>query len=263
MRRLDGKVALITGAARGTGATTARLFAEEGARVVIGDVRHELGRAVAKEIGDAALYQPLDVTDEAAWSEAIRVTTEHFGPLDVLVNNAALLDVAALCDTTLETFERVLRVNLTGTFLGVRAAIESMKSAGGGSIVNVGSIDSLETSNGLVAYAASKWGVRAVSKTAALELGKYGIRVNTVCPGPGNPEMIQPFVEQAIERMKNSEQPIASLPPHPTPRRGELIDVARAILFLASDESAYVSGADLAVDGAGTAGKIVPGAPTS
>lgn len=253
----------MTGAARGTGEVTARLFAEEGARVVLGDVLHEPGKAVAKEIGDQALYLPLDVTDEGAWAAAVERATEHFGPLDVLVNNAAVLEVEALVETTAERFRQVLDVNLVGPFLGVRAVTETMKAAGGGSIINVGSIDSLETSNGLAAYASSKWGVRALTKTAALELGKYGIRVNTVCPGPGNPEMTQPFVEQAIERMKKSEQPIAPMPPHPASRRGELIDVARAILFLASDESSYVSGADLAVDGAGTAGKIVPGAPTS
>ncbi len=263
MRRLDGKVALVTGAARGTGEVTARLFAEEGARVVLGDVLHAQGEAVAKEIGDAALYVPLDVTDAAAWAAAVLRATEHFAPLDVLVNNAAVLEVESLVETTPESFRRVLDVNLVGSFLGVRAVVETMKAAGGGAIINVGSIDSLETSNGLVAYAASKWGVRALTKTAALELGKYGIRVNTVCPGPGSEEMRRPFVEKAIQRIQDTGEAPPPMPPHPAARRGELIDVARAILFLASDEADYISGTDLAVDGAGTAGKIVPGAPSS
>ena len=262
MGRLDGKVALITGAARGTGETTARLFAEEGARVVIADIRTDLGEAVAKEIGDAARFLRHDVTEEESWTNVMRFVREEFGPLQVLVNNAALLDVSALVDTTLETFTRLLQVNVIGTFLGVRAAVEPMKAAGGGSIVNVGSIDSLETSNGLVAYAASKWGVRSISKTAALELGIYGIRVNTVCPAPGNPEMIQPFVAQAIERFREKGEAFSLPPPH-FHRSGEMADVARAILYLASDDSDYVSGADLAVDGGHTAGRIVPGAPRS
>ena len=263
MARLSGKVALITGSARGTGEVTARLFAAEGASVVLSDVQDERGRAVAKEIGDAALYVPLDVTDEAAWERAVRATLEQFGGLHILVNNAAVLDVAALTDTTAESFRRVVDVNLTGTFLGVRAVVEPMRRAGGGSIVNVSSVDGLETHNGIIAYAASKWGVRAVAKTAALELGRYGIRVNTVCPGPGSPEMVQPFVEQAIERIKASGETPRPLPPNPWHRRGEMADVARAILFLASDDSDFVSGADLAVDGASTAGKVIPGAPSS
>lgn len=262
MGRLDGKVALITGAARGTGETTARLFAEEGARVVIADVRSDAGAAVAKEIGDAARFVEHDVTQEDSWANAMRFVREELGPLQILVNNAALLDVTALVDTTLETFTNVLHVNVIGTFLGVRAAVEPMKAAGGGSIVNVGSIDSLETSNGLVAYAASKWGVRSISKTAALELGNYGIRVNTVCPAPGNPDMVRPFVEQAIERMRETGQ-APSVPPQHFHRPGKMADVARAILYLASDESDYITGADLAVDGGHTAGRFQPGAPTS
>lgn len=261
MGRLDGKVALVTGAARGTGETTARLFAREGARVVVADILRERGESVAKDIGANARFVPLDVTDEQSWADAIRATLDEFGVLNVLVNNAAVLDVASIPETTLENFTRVVHVNLIGTFLGVRAAIEPMKAAGGGSIVNVGSIDSLETSNGLVAYAASKWGVRAVSKTGALELGQYGIRVNTVCPGPGNPELVKPFIEQAIARIQETGEPPAPMPPHPAPRRGEMADVARAILYLASDESDYVSGTDLAVDGGGTAGKVIPGSP--
>jgi len=261
MGRLDGKVALISGAARGTGETTARLFAKEGARVVVGDILRERGEEVVKDVGANARFVPLDVTDERSWAEAMRQTVAEFGALNVLVNNAAVLDVAAIDETTLDNFTRVLHVNVIGTFLGVRAAIEPMKAAGGGSIVNVGSIDSLETHNGLVAYSASKWGVRSISKTAAIELGQYNIRVNTVCPGPGNPQMIQPFVEQAIARMQKTGEPPGPMPLHPAARRGEMIDVARAILYLASDESDYVSGTDLAVDGGGTAGKVMPGAP--
>ncbi len=263
MGRLDGKTALITGAARGTGETTARLFAREGARVVLGDILHERGETVAKEIGEQALYVPLDVGDEADWERAMRTTTERFGALNVLVNNAAVLDVASVTETTLESFHHVLRVNLVGTFLGVRAAVEPMKVAGGGSIINVASIDAVESHNGIVAYAASKWGVRGVTKTAAIELAKYGIRVNTLCPGPGSAEMVRPFVEKVRRELERSGTPPAPLSARPTHRRGEMIDVARTILFLASDDSEYVSGADLTVDMAGTAGKFFPTAPSA
>lgn len=256
MGRLAGKNALITGAARGTGAETARLFAREGARVILADVLDDLGEAVAEEIGGESRYLHLDVTSERDWAG-------DFGPLDVLVNNAAVLDVASIAETTHQDLTRVLDVNLAGAFLGIRAAIETMKARGGGSIVNVASIDAIEGYNGVAAYTASKWGLRGLSKAAATELGCHGIRVNTVCPGFGSREMVQPFVERAIERLKERTDPLPPRPPSPFARKGSLADVAQAILYLASDESGFVSGTDLVVDGAFTVGKIEPGAPFS
>jgi len=263
MGRLDGKVALVTGAARGTGEVTARLLAREGARVAVTDILDDRGRAVAEDVGDAACYLRLDVTREEDWANAVDATTERFGPLSVLVNNAAVLEVESIANTTLERLTQVVHVNQIGPFLGVRAAIEPMKACGGGSIVNVASVDAMEGVNGVVAYTSSKWGLRGLTKAAAIELGAHNIRVNTVCPLPGSGEMVAPFMQRAIDRLKGRTEPLPNRPQHPFARRGELIDVARAVLFLASDESSYVSGVDLPVDGAFTAGKIEPGSPFS
>ena len=260
--KLAGKVALITGAARGTGAETARLFAAEGARVVLSDVLDDLGEAAAKEIGGNARYLRLDVTREDDWQTAVAAVS-GYGGLDVLVNNAAVLDVSSIAETTLEDLTRIVHVNQIGAFLGVRAAIEPMKARGGGSIVNVASIDAMEGSNGVAAYTSSKWGMRGLTKAAAIELGRLGIRVNTVCPGFGSSEMVEPFFKKAALRLKDRKERLPDRPQSPAARRGRLEDVARAILYLASDESSFVSGIDLTVDGGFTVGKIEPGAPFS
>lgn len=263
MGRLDGKVAIITGAARGTGAATAALFAQEGARVLLGDVRDELGQEVAAQIGDSARYVHLDVTQEEDWESAVAAAQEVFGGVDVLVNNAAILEVNSITDTSAETFRNIMAVNQLGPFLGLRAVIAPMKKAGGGSIINVSSIDGLEGSNGVAAYTSSKWGVRGLTKAASQELGRFCIRVNTLCPNPGSSEMSAPFVAQAIERLKGRSERLPDRPIHPFGRRGEVADVARAMLFLASDDSSFISGCDLPVDGGWTAGKIEPGAPSA
>ncbi len=263
MGRLDGKVAIVTGAARGTGAETARIFAGEGARVLLGDVLDELGQSVAGEIGEAALYQHLDVTRETDWDAAVTLAKQRFGSVDILVNNAAILEVRSLAETTAETFSKIVSVNQLGPFLGIRAVLDAMKQAGGGSIINVSSIDGLAGSNGVAAYTSSKWGVRGLTKAASQELGKYCIRVNTLCPNPGSNEMVAPFVAEAIERLKAEGGPLPGRPVHPFGRKGSIADVARAIVFLASDDSAFISGCDLPVDGGWTAGKVEPGAPTS
>ncbi|MBS1105680.1 MAG: 3-alpha-hydroxysteroid dehydrogenase [Deltaproteobacteria bacterium] len=262
MGRLDGKVALVTGAARGTGALTARLFAAEGAHVVLADVLDEAGAAVAREIGAAAHFIHLDVTTEPHWERAVAETALRFGRIDVLVNNAAVLHMSAIADTSPEDFLRVVRVNQLGTFLGIKAAIEPMKAAGGGSIVNVASVDGLRGQNGVVAYASSKWAVRGITRVAALELGRYGIRVNTVCPEAGSAFMVAPYmppgvpVEKIIPRM----QPTLSYQKDRT-LEALMQDVANAILFLASDESRSCTGSDLVCEGGNTAGRIVKGAP--
>ncbi len=185
MGRVEGKVAIVTGAARGTGEATARLLAREGARVVVADILEERAQLVAKEIGSAACFERLDVTSEEDWQRVIGATDAREGRIDVLVNNAAVLHMAAIEDTQLADFERVCRVNQVGTFLGIKAVAPVMKRAGRGSIVNVASIDGMSAKNGIVAYAASKWAVRGMTRVAALELGRQGIRVNAVCPEAG------------------------------------------------------------------------------
>jgi 3alpha(or 20beta)-hydroxysteroid dehydrogenase len=262
MGRLDGRIALITGAARGTGEATARLFVEEGARVALADILDEQGERVAKELGDAALYVHLDVTSEGDWTRAVQAAVDHFGGLDVLVNNAGVLHMAAIEDTELADFERVVRVNQTGTFLGMRAVVEPLRRAGRGSIVNISSIDGLLAHNGVVAYAASKWAVRGMTRVAALELGKYGIRVNAVCPEAGSPHMIAPYIPSGVD----VEKIAARGQPYLATQRDRSIDdrvrdVARLVAFLASDESASCTGADFPIEGGNTAGRIIRGAP--
>ncbi len=261
MNRLQGKVAIVTGAARGTGAETARLFAEQGARVLLADVNDEAGRAVAAELGDAGRYQHLDVTSAEGWALAVDAAAA-WGGLHVLVNNAAILEVATLEDTSPEAARAVVDVNLIGPLLGIRAAIPELRRAGGGSIVNVASIDALEGEVGVAAYGASKWGLRGLTKCAALELGVHGIRVNTVCPAGGSREMAAPFVEAVQAALRDGQRiDFSGTPRQPMGRGSTLREIANMILFLASDESSFCSGGDYAVDGAFTAGHIIPGAP--
>jgi len=253
MGRLDGKVAIITGAARGQGEAEARLFVEEGARVVMGDILDEEGEAVAADIGDAATYLHMDIRKEEAWERAVAKAAE-FGPLNVLVNNAAVTHFASLTDTTLEDFNRVVSINQTGTFLGMRSVAEPMKAAGGGSIVNVSSIDGLQAKNGLVAYAATKWAIRGMTKVAALELGRHGIRVNSLHPGGVDTAMGNPVAMDNIDAFYKD---------YPIPRCGLPIDIARMALFMASDECSYSTGSEFVADGGWFAGQVIkylPGA---
>jgi 3alpha(or 20beta)-hydroxysteroid dehydrogenase len=264
MGRLDGKVAMITGAARGTGEATARLFAAEGARVVIGDVLDDEGARVAQAIGASAHFVHLDVTSESDWRAAVAETRERFGPAEVLVNNAGVLLMAAIEDTALADFERVVRVNQTGTFLGIKSVLACMKEIGRGSIVNISSIDGVTAKNGLVAYASSKWAVRGITRVAALELGKFGIRVNAVCPEAGSTAMIAPYVPEGVDL----EKATSHSQPHLAPQRhrssaDKIRDVARLVAFLASDDSASCTGADFIVDGGNLAGSVVRGTPGS
>jgi len=247
MGRLSGKVAIITGAARGQGEAEARLFVEQGAQVVLGDVLDDEGHEVAKQLGDAARYVHLDVSSESDWEHAVAIAAER-GPLNVLLNNAAISHFSALGETRLDDYMRVVGVNQVGTFLGMRAAVEPMKKAGGGSIVNVSSIDGLQAKNGIVAYAATKWAIRGMTRVAALELGRHGIRVNSLHPGGidtvmGNPTGT-PDIDQFYRRI-----PIA--------RAGRAIEIARMALFLASDESSYSTGSEFVADGGWHAGEIV------
>jgi 3alpha(or 20beta)-hydroxysteroid dehydrogenase len=245
--RLEGKIALITGAARGQGAAEARRFAAEGARVVLADVLVEQGEALADEIGSSARFVPLDVTDEDAWTSAVVSTEETYGPLTTVVNNAGILLFHQLVSTPVEDFRRVLEVNLVGTFLGIKASAPSIERAGGGSIVNISSIGGIMGLPAVSAYVSSKFGVTGLTKSAAIELGPRGIRVNSVHPGSVDTPMIRmeglddadyaPFYERL-----------------PIKRLGTVDDVTNMVTFLASDESTYVTGAEFVVDGGASCG---------
>ena len=263
--RLKGKVALITGAAQGTGAVIARVFAAEGARVVLGDVQHAAGQAVAEALGEAARFVPLDVREESHWTRATEAATEAFGGLDILVNNAAVLLLAAIDEIGKEDFLRVIEVNQLGPFLGIQAAIEPMKARGGGSIINIASTDGIKGMNGVSAYASSKWAVRGLTKSAAVELGRHAIRVNAICPEAGNPNMSSEFIPghpdlsevphqmmQAILKSRDGVGP-----------ESRIEDVARMALFLASEESRSCTAADFVVDAGLTAGQFQKGAPAA
>lgn len=237
---LEGKVALISGAARGQGAAEARLFVESGARVVLGDVLDDAGRDVAAELGDAARYVHLDVTKEADWTAAVAAASDAFGKLDILVNNAGVLKMAPMDDTSAEEFERVVRINQFGPFLGMRAAAPALRAAGGGSIVNISSTAAINGMSGTIAYTASKWAVRGMTKTAAAELGRDGIRVNSVHPGGMN----TPMVQKPDGSVESEYYQYLALP-----RIGEPEEVARMVRFIASDECSYTTGSEFLIDG--------------
>lgn len=258
MPRLEGKIAIVTGAARGTGEQTARLFAQEGARVVVADVLEQEGAKTAAEIGPSATFVRLDVTNEASWAEAVAETLRRFGRPSVLVNNAGLLHIQALVETPAEVVERLWRVNTLGPFLGMKAVAREMQAAGGGSIVNVSSVDGLSAKNGLAAYAPSKWALRGLTRVAALELGQMGIRVNAVCPEAGGPGMRRAYTPEGIDPLQTLAFTHDVIPHNQTRPGIEIIrDIARMILFLASDESLSCSGADYPVDAGWTAGRRI------
>ena len=243
MGRLDGRVALVTGAAsaRGQGAAEARLFAAEGAAVVLTDVRDDEGVETAASIDESAAYRHLDVTSEAGWAETVAWTLERHGRLDVLVNNAGIWFGKGLEETTLDDYRRVVEINQVGTFLGLRAVVPAMKVAGSGSIVNISSLAGLRGTNMPLAYAATKWAVRGMSRAAAAELAAHGIRVNAVFPGYVDTGMIDAGHEEIAQRV-------------PLGRRlASPEEIAETVLFLASDAARYVTGAELVVDGAVTA----------
>lgn len=248
MARLEGKVAIVTGAARGMGEATARTLVEQGASVVLADVLDEPGRRVAEELGDRALFVHLDVTDRAQWQAAVAVSAQ-FGTLNVLVNNAAILIHKTIMDTSEEEFMAVARVNQLGVFLGMQSVFETMKAGGGGSIINISSIDGFQSKNSLVAYSASKWAVRGMTKTAALEMGRYNIRVNSVHPGGV-------YTDMHGKDFMTREQADATYAHQALPRVGMPSEVAAVTAFLAGDEASFSTGSEFMADGGWNAGRI-------
>jgi len=247
--RLGNKVALISGGARGMGAVEAKLFANEGAKVVIGDVLEKEGHQVEAEInesGGECLFVPLDVTDEADWESAVATAVSQFGKLDILVNNAGILRSERVEETTSEVWDLVMEVNAKGVFLGTKTAIPELRKAGGGSIVNISSSLALVGSSGSSAYAASKGAVRIFTKSAAVQYAKDGIRVNSVHPGLVESPMTEEFLSDSATHQ-------GRLNMYPLGRLGRPEDIAWGVLFLASDESSFVTGSELVIDGGLTA----------
>jgi NAD(P)-dependent dehydrogenase (short-subunit alcohol dehydrogenase family) len=242
--RLEGKVALISGAARGMGECEARLFVREGARVVLGDVLEEQGQRVAKELGAAATFVRLDVTVESDWQKAVATAEQTYGKLHILVNNAGIVRMAPLDETSLEMWNEVIAVNQTGVFLGMKQAIPAMRRAGGGSIINISSVAGLVGLSNIPAYQASKGAVRLLTKNAAVQYAKEKIRVNSVHPGR---------IETPMTTQLDPTRREMVLSMTPLGRDGKPEEVAYGVLYLASDESSFVTGAELVIDGGFTA----------
>ena len=244
--RLEGKVAFISGGARGMGAAEARLFAKEGASVAIGDVLEEEGRRVAAEIGEAsgkAIFVALDVTSETQWQEAIAATVSQFGKLDVLVNNAGIGGGGNVEQTTEADWDRTMDINAKGVFLGTKSAIPAMRQSGGGSIINISSqLGIVGVDNSSPQYQASKGAVRLLTKSTAIQYAREGIRANSVHPGPIN----TPMTEASRADQDRYDVTISRIP---LGRYGEPIDVAYGVLFLATDESSFMTGSELVIDG--------------
>jgi len=243
MGQLDGKVALVSGGASGMGAATSRLFISEGAKVLVGDVDSKSGKALAAELGANALFVELDVAQEGSWTNAVSQAEKQFGRLDILVNCAGVFVSKPLWETTVEECRRLYEVNTLGTFLGIKATVEPMTRAGGGSVINISSGAGLQAAPTMAFYGATKFAVRGITKSAAAELAGRKIRVNTIYPGAIDTPMLQrntPEFNKMLVQMT------------PLGRLGQASEIAASALFLASDAASFVTGADLAVDGGGT-----------
>ncbi|MEU0931835.1 glucose 1-dehydrogenase [Embleya sp. NPDC005971] len=245
---LTGKVAIVTGAARGQGEAEARLLAARGAKVVVTDLLADEGARVAASIGAAARFVRHDVSDAGDWAAVVEVAVREFGGVHVLVNNAGILWTKPILEETAEGLDRILKVNLFGAFHGIQAVAPSMRAAGGGSIVNISSLAGLQGIPGHAAYGSSKWAMRGLTKTAALELGEYGIRVNSVHPGAVDTPMIG-------NRFRRGA---GNFPTVPLRRVGEPEDVGELVVFLASDESSWITGTEFVIDGGSMAGIVPP-----
>jgi NAD(P)-dependent dehydrogenase (short-subunit alcohol dehydrogenase family) len=251
--RVDGKAALVTGGASGLGAESCRRLAREGAKVLLTDLAAEAGQAVADEItaaGGTALFLTQDVTDEARWGEVVQTTMDRFGRLDVLVNSAGVGRGQPILETTFEAWREIIAINLDGTFLGVKAAAPVMVAAGKGSIINLSSILGKVGQPGAAAYCASKGGVALMTKAVALELAPLGVRVNSVHPGYIETPMVTSFLRESENENELRDMIVSR---HAMGRLGVPREIADAIVFLASDESSFMTGSELVVDGGYTA----------
>jgi len=240
MGRLEGAVAVVTGGARGQGEAIARRFVAEGAKVVVADVLDDEGAAVAASLGDDALYVHLDVSSEQAWESALAAAVNRFGKVTTLVNNAGIHVQVPMLQMSLAQYQRVVDVNQTGCWLGMKAAAPHIEAAGGGAIVNTSSIAGVKGLEGRSAYGATKWAIRGMTRVAARELGPSGIRVNVVCPG-------------AVNTVMSTDPSGSTARDLPIPRSGRVEEVASMMVFLCSDESSYCTGAEFIIDGGSVA----------
>ena len=248
--RLEGKVALISGGAKGQGKVEAQLFSKEGAKVILGDILDDLGQEVAKDIQDTggeATYVHLDVTNETDWKSSIEIVLKKYGRLDILVNNAGILIRKGIEDTTSEDWSRIMAINAKGAFLGIKSAIPVMRQSGGGSIINISSTAGLVASpSGSASYTATKGAVRLLTKSTAIQYAHENIRCNSVHPGPIDTDMIQDSITDPTKLTERMEL-------LPMGRFGTAEEVAFGVLYLASDESSFVTGSELDIDGGHTA----------
>jgi 3alpha(or 20beta)-hydroxysteroid dehydrogenase len=241
MHRLDGKVALVSGGARGMGAAHARAIVAEGGKVVVGDILDMEGESFANSLGPAAIYTHLDVTQSGHWTSAVDLAVSHFGGLNVLVNNAGICNFGSLCKYSLADWDAVIGVNLTAVFLGMKVALPALKKSAPSSIINISSTAGLQGSARLHGYTAAKWGVRGLTKSVAMELGRDNIRVNSVHPG-------------IIHTPMTSGMDVSALGGGALGRGAQPEEVAQLVVYLASEESSFSTGSEFVVDGGITAG---------
>ena len=247
MKRFDNRTVIVTGGARGMGASHARGFVAEGANVVIADILEREGRTLADELGDHAIFSRLDVTSDRDWAATVAAAEGAFGPVSVLINNAGIVRFGLLEETEPAVWHQVIDVNLTGLYLGIRAVVSSMRKAGGGAIVNISSGAGFTATHGLAAYVASKWGVRGLTKTAALELGRDNIRVNSVHPGAIRTPILAAHAPDAAAMAATMAGAGVGL--SAIPRVAEPEEITRMVLFVASDEASFSTGSEFIADG--------------
>ncbi len=247
MKRFDNRTVIVTGGARGMGASHARGFVAEGANVVIADVLEQEGQTLADELGDQAIFSRLDVTNEKDWAATVAAAEDAFGPVSVLVNNAGIVRFGPIAETEPTAWRQVIDINLTGTYLGIRAVAPSMRKAGGGAIVNISSGAGFTATFGLAAYVASKWGLRGLTKTAALELGHDNIRVNSIHPGAIRTPILADHAPDAAAMAATMAGAGVGL--SAIPRIAEPAEITRLVLFVASDDASFSTGSEFIADG--------------
>src|SRR5467141_1925791 len=259
MKRFDNRAVIVTGGARGMGASHARGFVAEGANVVIADVLEQEGQTLADELGEHAIFSRLDVTNEKDWAATVAAAEAAFGPVSVLINNAGIVRFGLLEETEPAVWHQVMNVNLTGLYLGIRAVASSMRKAGGGAIVNISSGAGFTATHGLSAYVASKWGVRGLTKTAALELGRDNIRVNSVHPGAIRTPILAHDAPDAAAMAATMEGAGVGL--SAIPRIAEPEEITQMVLFVASDLASFSTGSEFIADGGLLLGPVPNSSP--